>query len=108
MIDDERYATRLASLMSERGISDREAVRRLVQKGVPRDIAADAVSQVESDPAEQLDEIIKKKYAARLSSGDRKEIERVVAALARKGFGFGDIRSAVARYADADDINYED
>lgn len=108
LIDDERYATRLASLMSERGISDREAVRRLVQKGVPRDIAADAVGQAESDPAAQLDEIIKKKYAARLSMGDRKETQRVVAALARKGFGFGDIRSAVARYADADDIIYED
>lgn len=106
LIDDERYANRLAQLMSERGISDREAVRRLVAKGVPREIAQNAVSEAESDPRAQLAEIIEKKYANRLLSGDRKEIEKVVAALARKGFDFGDIRRAVAKFADAE--IYED
>ena len=108
LIDDERFAERLAYSMSERGISDREAVRRLIAKGVPRDIAHNAVSEAQSDPAAQLDEIIKKKYATRLLTGDRKEVEKVVAALARKGFGFGDIRAAVSKYTDADSITYED
>ena len=108
LIDDERFAERLAYSMSERGISDREAVRRLIAKGVPRDIAQNAVSEVQSDPAAQLAEIISKKYAARLMTGDRKEIEKVVAALARKGFGFGDIRAAIAAFADTDNIMYED
>ena len=108
LIDDSRFAERLAYSFSQRGISDREAVRRLVAKGVPREIAQDAVSEAESDPAEQLAQIIEKKYAARLMTGDRKEVEKVVAALARKGFGFGDIRCAIAKFTDADNIIYED
>ena len=104
LIDDARFAQRLAFSMSERGISDREAVRRLVAKGVARDIAQDAVNEAESDPLSQLKQIIERKYAAKLLTGDRKEIEKVVAALARKGFGFGDIRLAISDFADATDI----
>ncbi len=104
LIDDARFAQRLAFSMSERGISDREAVRRLVAKGVARDVAQDAVNEAESDPASQLKQIIEKKYAAKLLTGDRKEVEKVVAALARKGFGFGDIRSAISDFTDATDI----
>lgn len=104
LIDDARFAQRLAFSMSERGISDREAVRRLVAKGIARDVAQDAVSEAESDPASQLKQIIEKKYAAKLLTGDRKEVEKVVAALARKGFGFGDIRWAISDFTDATDI----
>ena len=104
LIDDARFAERLAFSMSQRGISDREAVRRLVAKGVPRDIAQDAVNEAESDPASQLKQIIERKYAAKLLTGDRKEVEKVVAALARKGFGFGDIRLAISAFTDATDI----
>ncbi len=104
LIDDARFAERLAFSMSERGISDIEAVRRLVAKGVARDVAQDAVSEAESDPAAQLKQIIEKKYATKLLTGDRKEVEKVVAALARKGFGFGDIRWAISDFTDATDI----
>ncbi len=100
LIDDERFAERMAYSLSQRSISDREAVRRLMAKGVPREVAAAAVEGAQSDPAAQLEDIIRKKYATRIESGDKKEIERVVAALARKGFGFGDIRKAIAKFSD--------
>ncbi len=108
LIDDERYAQRRAELMSEQGISDRDAVRRLVAKGVDRKTAETAVESVGSDPTSQLDSLIAKKHSARLSTGDKKQIERVVAALARKGFEFSDIREAVSRFCDADNGIYDD
>ncbi len=102
LIDDERFAERMAYSLSQRGVSDREAVRRLISKGVAREVATAAVEGAQSDPAAQLEDIIRKKYALRLESGDKKETERVVAALARKGFGFGDIRRAIAKFSDAE------
>lgn len=103
LIDDERYAERYAEqLMAVRDVPKREAVYKLMQKGVPRDIAQNAVEEIEVTPESQLDEIIRKKYAYRLSTGGEKELQRVINALARKGFGFSDIRAAVSRYCDAD------
>lgn len=108
LIDDGRYAARLAELMAGRGISDRQAVNRLTAKGIDRAEAERAVRAAGADPAEQLKTVIENKYAARLASGDKEQIERVVAALARKGFGFGDIRRAVSRFCDADNIICEE
>lgn len=103
LIDDERYAERYAEqLIAVRDVPKREAVYKLMQKGVPRDIAQNAVEEIEVTPESQLDEIIRKKYAYRLSTGGEKELKRVINALARKGFGFSDIRAAVSRYCDAD------
>ncbi len=104
IIDDERFAQRAAEFMLESGRSERDSVMRLAQRGVPYDVAREAVRRVsaecEVDPVEQIRALIDKKYAARLLSGDRKELQRVVAAIARKGFGFDDIRSAISGYCD--------
>ncbi len=104
IIDDVRYAERAAESMLCAGRSQRDIIARLARRGVPYAIARDAVATVaaesECDPVEQIKALIDKKYAARLISGDAKERQKVVAAIARKGFDFDDIRSAISEYCD--------
>ena len=103
-IDDERFAERAARFMLEANRSQRDTVSRLVRRGVPYAVAGDVTARVaaeeECDPVEQIKLLIDKKFSARLTSGDRNERQRVIAAIARKGFDFDDIRSAVSAYCD--------
>ncbi len=104
IIDDERFAARAAEFMLTQGRSERDTVNRLRQKGVAYETARDAVSAVavesEIDAVEQIKALIDKKYAARLLGGDKNERQKVVAAIARKGFDFDDIRIAISEYCD--------
>lgn len=104
IIDDVRYATRAAEFMLESGRSERDIASRLALKGVPYAVARDAVAAVAAEqgcnPVEQIKALIDKKYAAKLLSGDKTERQKVMAAIARKGFDFDDIRSAVSGYCD--------
>lgn len=94
-IDDERYATRLAeNLLKQKKVGAREALAIMTSKGIDRDIAKYALEDTECDTVAVIKEVILKKYQNRL--GDKKEVQKVVAALARRGYGFSDIRSALA------------
>ena len=96
-IDDRRYAARLAeNYITVRHMSRREAQAKLYTKGVPGDIAKEAVAEIECDPVENIKEIIEKRYKNRLA--DKKQRANTVAALARKGFSFGDIKTALANF----------
>jgi regulatory protein len=97
-IDDERYAARLAENMTGQGISSRSAIYKLTAKGISRHVAEAAVESLEVDAGEQLDALIERKYAYKLQGADEKAVARVVNALARRGYSFGDIRSAIARF----------
>ncbi len=101
LIDDESYASRCAEVMlNVKRFSPSRAVRELVLKGIDRDQAEGAVAAVGVSPCDMIRDIIDKKYAAVLSDGDPKAINRVVNALARKGYSFSDIRSVISHYCD--------
>ncbi len=108
IIDDVRFSRRAAERMLEAGRSERDIASRLTQRGVPYAVARDAVQEAAAEsccnPVEQIKSLIDKKYAARLMSGDRAERQKVAAAIARKGFDFDDIRSAISDYCD----NFDD
>ena len=105
-VDDERYAERLAESMLNQGVSAASAIYKMAAKGIERDTAEHAVRLQSVDAGDQLDKLIAKKYASKLSSGDEKAMARVINSLARRGFGYGDIRAALARYAESDDYGY--
>lgn len=108
LLDDFEYARRRAEvLLSVKKVSARQAVLLLMQKGVAHDIAKAAVEELDPSADDQLDQLIESKYYRDLEKGDPKSINRVINALARKGFSFSDIRSAVRRYCDSAEI-YED
>ncbi len=104
-IDDSRYAARLAeNYITVRHMSRREAQAKLYTKGIPSDIAKAAVAEIECDPVENIKEIIEKKYKNRLA--DKRQRANTVAALARKGYSYGDIKTALAEYGAEEDQEF--
>ena len=102
LIDDGRYAARLAEqLLTVQRLSRRQAREKLIYKGVPRDLAEEALDAVEADPAEQLDAWIQGKFAVRLASGEEGARRKVVDALLRRGFAYEDVKVALARWEEA-------
>ena len=96
MVDDRRFAERFAERCMESNISKREAMQKMLLKGVPYDLAKEILSECEVDEESQLLELIERKYAYKLSQ--EKGFEKVFAALARKGFSFSAIKSALKKY----------
>ena len=96
MIDDQRYAERLCERYSSSNISKRETYQKLLLKGVPRDIAKEVTAETEFDESAQIRAVIQKKYCNKLT--DKKGVEKVYAALIRKGFSFGAVRDELKQY----------
>ncbi len=97
LIHDEVYAARLAEqLLFVKKVSARDAIYQMTARGLLRETAEAAVEALAPDPAEQLRALIEQKYSRSLS--DEKGVRRVTAALARRGFSYSDIRSALRPY----------
>lgn len=100
-LDDERYAKRLARQYIEgKKYGKRRAALMLSQKGLERETIEEALSLYSADEiTEELADLIEKKYLDRLFGEElegRKETRKVIAALARRGYGYGEIQSAIA------------
>ena len=104
VLDDRRYALRLAERMNESNISKREAYMKLNLKGVPREIINEVLMETEFDEAQQIRALIDKKYARRLQSGE--DTQKVYAALVRKGFSYSAVREALK--SRAEELEYMD
>lgn len=94
-LDDEEYARRLASsIIKGKKYGTHRAKAEMRRKGVPQELIEQALSEYSrEDMAESLTELVRKKYADRIT--DRDERQKVIAALARRGYGFGEIKSAI-------------
>ena len=99
-IDDEKFARNSCEVLSSRGLSNSAIISKLVSLGVASDLAKECVRNAGNDQIEQIDMIIKKRYINKLS--DAKSIEKTIAALARRGFSFSDIRAAIKKYTDTE------
>ena len=98
MVDDCRFAERFVERCCENNISKREALHKMLEKGVPYDLAKQALEAQECDECEQLNALIEKKYAYKLTQPNG--MQKVYAALVRKGFSYGAIRTALKKYSD--------
>ena len=98
LINDVSYAERLAERLLAGAVSRREALFKMANKGLPRDIAAAALDMFECDPCEQIRALINKKYRTKLA--DPESVKKVFAALSRKGFSYGDIKTVLKEYSD--------
>lgn len=106
LLDDERFARRRASYLMQRSRSRREIARQLAEKGVDRDLIDRVLEELyqpdETDDAPDPETaaalaLVRKHYARKLAEGRR---EAVLAALARRGFGYAAARDALALYAE--------
>ena len=97
LIDDEKYARRLAhDLFYLKKLSRRGVVYKLMEKGIDKELCEEIADEFDVDPVEQLVELIERKYADKLD--DEKGRRRTIAALQRLGYGWGDIKSALDEF----------
>ncbi len=97
LINDENYARRLAhDLIYIKKLSVKGAKYKMIEKGIDRELCDEVLEEFEVDPVEQLVELIERKYADKLD--DEKGRRRTVAALQRLGYGWSDIKSALAEF----------
>ena len=112
-LDDRRYAGKLARQYIEvRKYGKSRAKMMMIQKGLGSALADEALEQYTSDDMiDEIVSIIEKKYYDRLFEEGlegRKEMQKVMAALARRGYGYEDIKSAVAVVRNGAEDYFED
>lgn len=99
-INDERYAKKLAKTYIEiRKYGKKRAALMMREKGLDRDTIDEALAEYDSDAiTSEIVELLRKKYIDRLFLGGlegKKEMQKVIAALARRGYSYSDIKTAL-------------
>lgn len=92
LLDDKKFALHRAEALARRNKSAREIARHLAQKGVDRDTIDEVLAQLDAPQDNACCALIRKSYLPKLRAGRR---DLVIAALARRGFGYGDIKAAL-------------
>ncbi|HBL41000.1 MAG TPA: hypothetical protein DDY98_05295 [Ruminococcaceae bacterium] len=96
-LDDARYATMLASELSQRkGMSQRGIFHELLRRGVDRETAEEALGEQTLDECDKIKMLLQGKYRNRLS--DEKGRRQVFNALLRLGYSYSQVRSAMQDY----------
>ena len=103
-LNEAAYAARIVEVYSARGFGEKKLRDELYRRGVPREEWDEAMARVE-DSTQAIDDFLQKKLTG--WTGDRKQLQKVTAALARRGFSWSDIRDALARYETGIDIEYD-
>lgn len=98
LIDDRRYAVRYAEQCANANISRRESYFKLLNKGVPKELARETLDAADTDETAQIRALLERKYSNKLT--DRASTQKVYAALIRKGFSFGAVRDVMKQYAE--------
>ena len=96
LIDDCRYAENYANRLIENNISKREALQKMLLKGVPYDLAKEVLQETETDEVTQIKNVIEKKYKNKLTVENG--VQKVYAALVRKGFSYAAVKNALNKY----------
>lgn len=99
-LDDERYAKKLAKTYIEiRKYGKKRAALMMREKGLDRDTIENALEEYDAEAIiSEIVVLLKKKYMDRLfleGSEGKKEMQKVIAALARRGYSYGDIKTAL-------------
>ena len=105
VINDRRYAEKLCRQLFEVKKLGRYRVRQEMRlKGLGSEIIEEAKENFseEDEPFERLEKLVEQKYERYLT--DRKGVEKVRNALARKGYSFGEIKEVLDLY----DLDFDD
>lgn len=107
LLDDERYAERLAqSLSRAKQYPKRRVAQELQRRGVDREIADYAAEEIDCEDYKLALALIEKKYYNKMT--DRESRQKAMAALARRGFSYEAIRQAIAAYDEEMQSNFEE
>lgn len=94
-VDDEAYSSRYAQAHSH-SKSKRQIMNTLLQKGISRELAEQIVEEQDIDEPAQIQALLEKRdiWGRTL---DRKEYEKTVGMLARRGYSFDAIHGVLSR-----------
>ncbi|MBC5581030.1 RecX family transcriptional regulator [Anaerofilum sp. BX8] len=95
LLDDAEFARRRAAYLHGQRKSLWEIRQKLLALGLDRGLVEDALAGLPQDEGGAIRGVIEKQYLSRLARG---ETEKVVAALARRGFSAREARAAVAEF----------
>ena len=93
-VDESAYAAAIARHYAAMGYGPGRVRQELQRRGVPRDLWEDALARM-PDPEEAIDRFLTAKLRGK--TPDRATLQRLSAALQRRGFSWQDIRPALAR-----------
>ena len=94
-LDDGAYAAALVRHCGDMGYGPRRAREKLREKGVPQELWDEALDELPPD-GEQIDRFLQSKLHGRFP--EDKEKKRLTDALLRRGFSWGEVKSAWGRY----------
>lgn len=100
LLDEAHYASALARHYSSRGYGAGRVRAELSRRGIDRDLWEDALNSMPEDHS-RLDKIVRTKLT---DPSDREQIRKVTAALSRRGYSWGEIRSALERVSEEIEI----
>lgn len=96
-VDDEAFAQDYAAQLSRRKLGKKRILMELRHKGIPQDMAEEAIAALDEDEtadgAVELARKLLKKYSREEDA--RKAMQKLLAAMARRGYGFDEARQAV-------------
>ncbi len=97
LVNDEVYAKRMVEYLINSGISKREIEHKLALRGISRDLTHSLLENGENE-VDKVKYLLEHKYQNKLS--DEESVKKVFAALIRKGFSYGDVKSALKEYSE--------
>ncbi len=96
LLNDAEYAALYAEeLLRNKKVSARGAVDKLVSRGIPRELARAAVADLPFDEESGIEDLLRGKLS--YFSRSPRDRDRAVAALARRGYAYSDIRRVMER-----------
>ena len=98
-IDDAAYAAALVRHYAGRGYGPARIREKLYEKGVPRELWEEAMEEAPGDEA-QIEAFLTSRLRGRVP--DEKEKKRLVDALLRRGYPWGEVKSVMGRLTQTD------
>ncbi len=109
LVDDESYARRWAAMLwREKKYGPRRIRQGLMQKGFDRELIDQVLEEMDDafageESADQLEGLIRRKYARYLTDGDPKGRNKTVNALLRLGYDYDQIRGALRNFMETEE-----
>lgn len=94
-LDDGQYAGMVARHYAKKGYGPGRARQELYRRGVPKELWDGALAELPEDSG-AIDELIDRRL--RGAEPDKRELKRLTDMLLRRGFSWGEIKSALMRY----------
>lgn len=94
-LNDGDYARRVVRHYARKGYGEKKLRDELYRRGIPRELWEEALEET-GDSARAIDDFLAKKLEGK--AWGEKDLQKVSAALARRGYSWSDIRDALNRF----------